>query len=191
MSLTLITPPAVDPLSLAETKNHLKVDFTEDDALIGGLIKGATTLFERSTNRAIINQTWRYTSDNIPSFVQLFRCPVASIDSAQYIDSDGNPQTIATSNYSVDTDSEPARVAFNSDFVAPTTKEQLNAFTLQFQAGYGAAETDVPEDIKTALLLLIGHWYQNRETAIVSNWDVKEVPLGTKALIWQYKVIAL
>ena len=58
MSLQLITPPALEPVTLDEAKAHLKVDTTDDDALIERLIAAARARAEWHTGRAFLTQSW-------------------------------------------------------------------------------------------------------------------------------------
>lgn len=67
----LIQAPALEPISLAEAKNHLRVDtdLTEDDLLIGMMISAARGIAERFTKRAIITQQWKVFLDIFPNTV--------------------------------------------------------------------------------------------------------------------------
>ena len=38
MSLTILSPPAQEPVSLQEAKDHLRITHTDEDAVIGALI---------------------------------------------------------------------------------------------------------------------------------------------------------
>lgn len=67
MSSLLLTAPAVEPLSLAETKDYLRVEHNDDDDLIGALIAASRIHVEAQTRRALITQTWRITLDAWPS----------------------------------------------------------------------------------------------------------------------------
>jgi uncharacterized phiE125 gp8 family phage protein len=67
MALILVTPPAEEPVSLAEAKSHLRVDFADDDALIAGIIVAARQRAETVCRRALVSQQWRLVVDRFPS----------------------------------------------------------------------------------------------------------------------------
>lgn len=66
MGLRLITPPAVEPVTLAEAKAHLRVSIPDDDTLIAVLISAARQNAENYMNRQIITATWEVTFDAFP-----------------------------------------------------------------------------------------------------------------------------
>ncbi|MEI9964384.1 MAG: phage head-tail connector protein [Caulobacteraceae bacterium] len=57
MTYVLVTPPAVEPVSVAEIKAHARVDFADDDALLAAFGVAARQHFERQTNRSLISQS--------------------------------------------------------------------------------------------------------------------------------------
>ena len=54
MSLTLVSPPAAEPVTLAEAKSHLKLDTSDEDTLIASLITAARARAEWHTGRALV-----------------------------------------------------------------------------------------------------------------------------------------
>jgi len=130
--------PSVDPIHLTEVKNHLRVTSTADDTLISGLIRAAVLYCEDWTGRALVAQTFKSYLDDIPATIELPYSPVASVDSIVYVDSTGSTQTIATTVYTVDTDSEPARVYESYGQVWPTPRGDEKSVTVQWKAGYAA-----------------------------------------------------
>ena len=69
-----------------------------------------------------------------------------------------------------------------------TTLKTAAGVTITFVAGYGATSASVPESIRQAILLLVGHWYENREATVgVGNMQV--LPMGVKALLSDYRVM--
>ena len=58
MPLVIVTPPAEEPVSLAEAKLHLRVDIADDDALITALISAARQAAETITGRQIVTARW-------------------------------------------------------------------------------------------------------------------------------------
>ena len=66
MPLQLVTPPAEEPVSLADAKLHLRVDFTDDDALITSLIAAARQAAETLTGRQIVTARWKLVLDSFP-----------------------------------------------------------------------------------------------------------------------------
>lgn len=162
--------PTIDPVTLAEAKLHLRVDGNDEDSLIEGIITAAVDFFEKRTGRALINQTWSYTIDNWyasldpvkPLWLYLPRAPLSSVTSIYYIATDGSSTLWASSNYTVDTNSEPGRLALAYSKTWPVTREVVNAITITYVAGYGATAASVPVGIKRALMVLISDLYNNR-----------------------------
>ena len=182
MPATLVSAPAEEPVTVTEAKAHLRVDDTNSDTLITSLIVAAREYAETFTRRALITQTWDWIADGFPGTIVLPLPRLVSVTSITYIDSDGNSQTLAASTYTVDTDSEPGRIvpAFGKSW--PVTRAVFNAVTVRFVAGYGAAAA-VPQTIKQAMLLLIGHWYDHRE-AVAHAQTVVEVPMAVDTLLF-------
>lgn len=190
MGLRLITAPSASPVSLAEAKAHLRVYGTDDDGLIAGLILAAVQLAEKQTNLLLATQTWELTLDRFPDVlgvaggaIRLPRSPVQSITSITYIDAAGATQTVTAGDYALDKDVSPAAVSTTYGKVWPTPRVQSNAVTVRFVAGHA----QIPEPIRAAILLLLGHLYENREAVIVGQAPA-ELPLGVDALLYPYRV---
>ena len=67
MSLTLLTPPAAEPVTVAEVKAALRIDDTRFDALLPGLIASARAVAEQETGRQLVEQTWRAEMEDWPA----------------------------------------------------------------------------------------------------------------------------
>lgn len=185
MRLKLITDPAEEPVSLTEAKAHLRVDIDDDDTFIASLITAAREYVEGAAHRAFVTQTWRLNLDEWPGDdeIELPRPPLQSVTSITYKDSDGTTTTWSSSEYEVDTDSEPGRVKLAYGYSWPSaTLAATNPIKITFVAGYGDAE-DVPQKWKQAILLLLGHWYENREATIAGTIQ-RSIPLAVDSLIW-------
>ena len=55
-------------------------------------------------------------------------------------------------------------------------------------AGYGPAWTDIPADLRQAVLLLAAHYYEYRDETALSEGCM---PFGVASLIERYKVVRL
>lgn len=190
MALKLITAPVTEPVTATEVKTHLRIDGSTEDTYLGTLIAAAREYCEMFQNRAFVSQTWQLTLDTWPVFpFKLPMPPLVSVTRIDYHDIADVETTWAASNYFVDTDSEPGRVGLAYGVVLPTTTlRSLNAIKIQYVAGYGAA-VDVPLRTKQAILLLIGHMYENRET--VSPVDLKEIPFAVSSLLWLDRIVPI
>lgn len=163
-SLTLLTPPATEPVTLVEAKQHLRMDTTSDDALITNLIVAARLLAELWTGRSLITQTWLMRLDAAPvsNFVRLPKAPLQSVSFIKTYDDADVASVFAASNYFVDTASAPSRVILRLGASWPSVARTANGFELQFVAGYGPNGSDVPAPIRQGLLMHIARLYAQR-----------------------------
>lgn len=192
MALRLASPPAEEPVSLDEAKLHLRIDHSEEDALIAGLIGAARRHIEETVlSRALITQTWELYLDRFPAkaIIKLPRPPLQSVESIKYTLEDGSEATFSASNYIVDNVSEPGRIVLKRDASWPAdTLIPVNGVKVTFAAGYGDDPADVPDPIKQAMLLLIGDLYENREESIVvQGLQVQRLPFGVQSLLYGYQ----
>lgn len=172
MGLTLTSAPSGEPITLAEARAQCRIDGTDEDALLTIYIAAARGKAEQYTGRRLITQTWAQTLDAFPSGSQailLEVSPAASISSLQYIDTAGATQTLSSGAYVLDTGRAVARLTPTPDTEWPTADDRPNAVTITIVAGYGAAGTNVPSDLRAWMLLTIGFLYAQREAIDVTG----------------------
>lgn len=190
MALVLTQTPAIEPLTLADAKAHLRVDIVDDDALITSLITAARQWCEAFQGRAYVTQTWQLWLDSWPEGDEILipRPPLQSVTSIKYYGADGAEYVMPATDYLVDTKSEPGRIVLGYGRTWPSvTLRPASTIVVEFVAGYGAASA-VPEKVKQALLLLVGHWYAHRE-AVLTGSISKEIEFTIHALLWQDRVV--
>lgn len=192
MALKLVTPPAVEPVTLEEAKAHLRIDGTEEDVLIAGLIQAAREYCEGFQNRAYITQTWQCWLDNWPGGdeIEIPRPPLQAVNSIKYYGEDGTEYTLSPEVFIVDAHNQPGRVVLaSSNRTWPeTTLRPTNGICIEFSAGYGGNSDTVPMRVKQAMLLLIGHWHENRE-AVLTGTISKEIEFAVSSLLWLDRVV--
>ncbi len=192
MSLSLVTAPTIEPVTFEEAQSHLRLTDATDAPYVNALITTAREYCENYTRRAFISQTWDLKFDGgFPDGdIELPMPPVSSITSITYVDTAGATQTWAAANYTTDLPAGPrampARIAPAYGVSYPSTRDQNNAVTVRFVCGYGATISTVPFGLKAAMLLLIGHWYENRASITVG--PANDLPDGVAALLWPFKV---
>jgi uncharacterized phiE125 gp8 family phage protein len=168
MGLKVITQPAVEPVTLAEAKLHLKIeiDMDAEDDLIASLISAARGQCEHMLERAVALQTVTLSVDEFPADgIRLPMSPVVQIDSVEYVDADGTTQTMAPGDYYLDDSQSPNWLlqAYDSDW--PSARTEANAVRVTYQVGFEAC----PAEIKAWILLKVGSLYQHREGTITGT----------------------
>ena len=156
MPIKQITAPAAAPVSLEEAKAHLRVDHTADDVLILAMIDAATADAEHRIGRALVQQTWEQVEDCFGDDIDLPNPPLVSVSSLKYLDTDGVEQTMSASDYSVNSDREPAEIipAYGTSW--PSTRSVPSAVRARYVAGY-AATFDITAITKaTSAVVTIG-----------------------------------
>ena len=176
------TGPASEPFTTSEVKNYLKVDSSTDDTFIDSLIQAARESAEKYAQLALISQTVTEKFDCLHAYgLRLSVSPLISVTSISYLDSGGNSQTLSTDYYDTDTYLRPPLIFRKYGATFPTTYAQRNAVTVVYTAGY-ASTSAIPWPIKTAMLLMIGEWYNNRQDS------VRNMPTAAMFFLDQYRI---
>lgn len=145
---------------------------TEKDNDLTICLEAAVDYVERNAWTALttktITQTYDYRFPCIFSdgseIMYLAQPPAQSVTSIQYIDPDGEQQTLAADQYAVDTNSTPARISPAYNVTWPDTAVMLNAVTVVFQAGYGASAADVPKIVKRTVIAIASDMFEHLES---------------------------
>jgi uncharacterized phiE125 gp8 family phage protein len=163
-SLVTVEPPAAEPVSLDLAKRHLRIDHDEEDDLIRAWIPAARELCEMRTGRRFGEQVLRLTLHCFPyGPIELPVGPVSDVSLLSYYDDAGDVVTVEDEDfdaaYSVWLDHNPPLVMPLVGEAWPSTETgRSGAVTVEFTAGAG----EVPEMVKSAMLLCIGSWDENR-----------------------------
>lgn len=189
--MTLITAPAQEPLSVSDIKGHTKIEVGEEDGQIETWITAARQWAENYTKRSFINQVWEGYLLRFPDEIEIPRPPLVSVDDTEfkYFDINGAEQVVTSSIYQVDTTGTSlGRVYLDVDQSWPSVRAQEKAIKMRFTAGYGTDQTDVPEAIRHAMRLYIGHLSENRESVVFSvGGGFAIVPDTVTALLLPYR----
>lgn len=164
MPSILTTPPAVEPLSLAEAKAHLRVLHSDEDPLIGRLIESARRHAESATGLKFIEQGWSVYCDDWPTngVIELPLAPVIAIADVKVYGEDNIAATIDPAHYYADRLSRPPRLVLRPDRIWARPGRIANGVEVALTAGFGAAGASVPEPLRQAMLQLIAHAYTHR-----------------------------
>ena len=194
--------PTIEPVTRGDyLKNFARVDsdLTQDDGLFDLLISTARQYAENYTGLSLNTQTWRATMDAFPGFmvpqapfagiaawipspqpdseIPLLHGPVTAVVAVTYLDSAGVAQTMAPTDYVLDTSGLFPRIAPAHGKAWPATLPQIGAVTIDITTGYGPATTDIPAGIRHWILLRVNTIYRNREeVAILNRGKVEALP---------------
>lgn len=160
-TLERTSTPTLLPVTLEEVKRALDMEGECDadlDRQLADYIKDAVESVENDSQRALLSGTWKLHLDEFPVFIELRRPPVSAVSSIQYIDTDGNTQTLSSALYQTDLVSEPARIWPAYSQVWPEARCDVNAVTVTFTAGYSSKIT-VPRHARTAVLVAVKQMY--------------------------------
>ncbi|RYE43965.1 MAG: hypothetical protein EOP24_26315 [Hyphomicrobiales bacterium] len=185
MAYKVITPPPVEPITVAEFRLHQRLDpdDTTENTAIEGFISAAREWTELYIGFAVAEQTVELALDAYPSgAVALEGGPVSAVTSVKYLDASGVEQTLSNALYALDDYSTPNWLTMAYGTYWPATYAAANALKVRYVIGTGT----VAASIKAAMLLLAGHLYENREE--VSSVQNYAVPMGVKALLSLHRV---
>jgi len=188
MSLVLTSGPALEPVSLAEAKAHLRLETNDDDTLLQSLITTSRLHIEAALGLALVTQSWSWMFDRWPrgERVVLPLRPVQAITQIRVWRQDGTSQVLPTDSFILDGQGNPARLLPVGPAALVEPGQPGNGIEIAFTAGFGSAAADVPATIRHALLLLITHWYEHREPVEIGA-SVNAVPVMVSELLHAHR----
>jgi len=172
----IISPPTAEPISLTEAKLHLRVDHTDDDALITSLIKTAREYCERFQRRTYMATAYQMKLDTWQDVLRLPLPPLWRISSITYVDSAGDVQTLGTTVYEIDTHAEPGEVRLDYNQSWPAHRSDHHAITVNYTCGYSTTFTAAATDTCTPS----GRVFTDTQRVRVHNKD-GTLPTGLSA----------
>lgn len=189
--LDITTQPTVEPVTVAQAKQHCRVLDAYEDDQFEAWIPAARKLVEQRTSRALTTTTFTLTACSFPSgrVIELPRSPLLSVVAVRYYDEDNAQQTFSSSNYRVVTpDERHGWLELDQDASWPALYDRTDAVEIEFTAGYGATADDVPAALKQAVLILVDHFYNNRSA--IGSANVGPIALAFEALTDTERVLS-
>lgn len=189
MLFRVVVPATVEPITLAQAKAHLRLsdDIGEFDSQILMWITAARQAIENDTSRLLAVQTIEVAFDDFPCYwraaLELPRGPYVSFGSMTYVDTDKAEQSLT--DLVVDDFSDTPWVFPESGTTWPRTGCVVNGVRVTYVAGY-TPET-IPAALKQAMLLMVGHFDQNRE-AVIAGTTAYELPKAVDYLVFPYRL---
>ena len=161
MTIAELTPPAAEPITLAEVKAHLRLDTADEDTLLAALMRAAREHLEGQTGLALIARTFRLYLDDWPDsrVIQIARGPVQTIETVTVYDATGTPVDVDAAGYLLDGTARPARLVLPA---RPVPERAINGIEVDFTAGFGESGAEVPDTLKRALLLHVAAMFELR-----------------------------
>lgn len=185
----LLTPPAAEPVTLADAKLYLRIDTVDEDDLIRTLITASRLLIEAASGRLLIHQTWRLVMDAWPASgtARLPLAPVSQIVAARVFNAQGVPTLVAASALALETGADPPAIWVQASVPGPG--RTLAGIEIDLLAGYGAVAAAVPEPFRQAILMMVARWFEQRGDA-GQRGDAR-LPADVMALIAPYRRVRI
>jgi len=179
--------PAVEPLSITEANTHLHV--SGQDTYVTALISVARRSIERYLKRTLITTTYTAYADKWEGVFTLPLPTLQSVESVKYYNNEGVLTTLSENeNYWVVNTDDPGQIVKKYDVTYPELQDgRPDAIEIAYTAGYGDAASDVPEDIRHAMKLLIGNYYEQRSDIVVGS-NAGRIPNYISDLIHSYRI---
>ena len=192
MSYELLTPPALEPITLDQAKARLRISETSQDAHITHLIRVARTRIEALTGRVLMAQTWLERRDawdeggRLLAFGTQFKIlkpPLISIEKITVFVASGVGTVWASDQYFVDTMAEPGRISLRPNVVFPKPGQRHGGIEIRFVCGYGPDVADLPPSLIEAVGQLV--------EAMAANGRRVGLPLSVQSLIAPWRRLSL
>lgn len=182
------SPQAID---LALVRRHLSLHGnTGDDLYLTSLVVAAMESAAEETHRQILTATLELALDQFPRDGQPIKLPRPRWQSTLYVKyygADGELATWDPANYTTAGGKEPAEIWPATGKTWPATQDRPSSVLVGYVAGYGDDQAAVPTLLKHGMLLLVGHWFANRE-AVITGAAATELPRGVRDIFEKFAI---
>jgi uncharacterized phiE125 gp8 family phage protein len=192
MGVRVITPPALEPITLEEAHAWVRDDSDpHNDFALTLLIQAMREYAENLTGRAFVPRTLELTLDSFAfcsrgaQGLLLPSPPLVSVESVTYVDVDGADRALSVDVYTVDADSDPGRIYLSYNQSWPSTRAVPGAVRVRYVAGYAPLQVgspavpdyraNIPACVKLWMHTRLATLFENREQIIVGD-AVSELP---------------
>lgn len=175
------TQPDTEPITLDAAKAHVKSipgDTSEDADILAPMISAAREFCEMRTGMILAEREVQIYPDGFAQSMRLPVEPIVRIVRITYLDADGAQQTLAASAYTLEADG-----TLTIPDPPEAQKDAAHPILITAECGFAS----LPATIRQAMLLLIGHWYNNREAVVVGSVASVEVEKTVDALLNLHK----
>lgn len=203
--VTIVTQPAIEPVSGNQVRNHLKIEYDEDNDMIVSLIVAARQFVEDYTGTALMTQTLKLSLDGVSEYdvplrdglyvgkesyyqkriIYLPHPPLVSVTHIKTFADDNTESTFAASNYHVDANGTPGRIVLKDGQNWPTNLRYPNGIEVTYVTGY-STQQDVPKPLQFAIMQYINYLYENRGEM---GTDAPGGPPSVRGLLQGYRVM--
>jgi len=190
----IILEPVNLAVSLDTVKDHLKIDGTENDAELTLLIKAATRIAENYTRRTFINTGFRTYRCCFLDCFELKRSKFQALEKYEYL-KDGTFTIVDSSLYYITSDTAYSKILLKDGSSYPSDIDMNEqAIIIEFVAGYGVDEEDIPYDLRLALLNHITALFENRGdcdcvSAVTTVPSTQNLPATSRIVYDQYRIL--
>lgn len=180
----IITPPAIEPVTLAELKDFAHIDTSDEDTTLTNFIKAARQLTEQYLSRALISQAIVLGMDIWPGDrIELPMPPLIDINEVRTLDEDDTETVYASTNYFKRDKTEPGQLVIKRGVAQPINSvRDYGGFEIEYVAGYGDQRGDVPEAIRFGIMAWAAFLYENRTPG-------KDIPPEAKVWLDSYRIV--
>lgn len=185
MTPLALAPPEMEPVTLAEARQFLRLDQTEEDDLLATLITAARLMIEAAAGRCLVEQPWRIVLDRWPASgeIRLPLSPLMRIQAARVYDVLGSAQQVAEAALTQDKTADPPLIRVTGE--VPEIGRTHGAIEIDIVAGYGATAAAVPTPLRQAVLRLAARWFEERGD--VASRDAQSLPRAVAALVAPFR----
>lgn len=169
-------------------RDNSRIPDTHEDDWINDAIESAHDYIEGNLGCSIATTEHRVTLDQFPrnrGSIELPIWPVTEVTKVEYVDANGATQQIPVEKIVQPKSTGRYALRLKDHECFPPTRCTPDAVTIEFKAGW-LEPGQIPKTLTRAALMLISHWYENRETVLIGTIS-KEVEHGTAVMLEQLR----